>query len=93
MFSIAIGCFISWLCYFNNDLIFCSTDYDSGSIPPSITFQPDDFLICFNVTIINDLIALEPDETIILTLSYFNGSRTDTSTVTIIDDDCELLQY
>lgn len=69
----------------------CSADYDPASIPTSRVFQPADTQLCFDVTIINDLIALEPDETLTLDFSYFDGSSTstDSSIVTIVDDDGE----
>ena len=70
----------------------CSADYDPSGIPSVLMFGPSDTEICFNVTIIDDVLALEPDETIILTLSYFGGTGTDTSTVTIDDDDGEMIR-
>ena len=80
------------LCHLLSISLICSTDYDPSGIPSVLMFGPSDTEICFNVTIIDDLIALEPDETVILTLSYFGGSGTDMSTVTIDDDDGEMIR-
>lgn len=67
-------------------------DYNPNSVVSSVTFQPIDTEFCLNVTIIDDIVALEPEETVILGLSYFTGSGThhDQSTVTIVDDDGEI---
>ena len=54
-------------------------------------FQPMESTKCYNMTVIDDLVAHEHDETVVLDFSYSNysGATTSHSTVTIVDDDGE----
>ena len=72
-------------------LFFIFTDYDSTTIPTSVTIQPTSDHFCFNGDIINDLIALEGDEDFQLMLVNPSPSGViitdDTTKINIVDDD------
>ena len=66
-------------------------DYDSSTIPTSVTIPADEFSSCFEGDIIDDLIALEPDEQ--FALNIVSTDPTDVTVdpaqtvINIIDDD------
>ena len=80
-------------CTFNSVL----ADYTPSGIPRTVTIpgSDPDMRTCFNGPIINDLIALEPNETFNLTITDISPENSrivhgiDNAVITIIDDDGE----
>ena len=76
-------------------LFLWSADYRSSGIPGTVTIPASDPRACFTGPIIDDLIALEPNETFTLTISNIspNNNRIQrgikTTRITIADDDSE----
>lgn len=66
-------------------------DYLTSSIPSVITFQSTESMKCFNVTVVDDLIAHEQDETVVFDLLYpgSSGAPTNHPIITIVDNDGE----
>ena len=71
--------------------LFFLSDYDSSTIPTSVTIQPTSDRFCFNSHIIDDLIGLEGDEDFQLVLINPSPSGViitgDTIRIVIVDDD------
>ena len=71
-------------------------DYDPAGIPATVTIPASDSVACFTGPIIDDLIALEPDESFTLTVTDISPDDNriqrgiETTTITIVDDDSEL---
>ena len=71
-------------------------DYDPAGIPATVTIPASDSMACFTGPIIDDLIALELDESFTLTITDVSPDDNriqhgiETTTITIIDDDSEL---
>ena len=71
-------------------------DYEPDGIPATVTIPASDSRACFTGPIIDDLIALEPDESFTLTITDISPDDNriqrgiETTTITIIDDDSEL---
>ena len=70
--------------------IFFLPDYDSATLPTSVTIQPDSDRFCFNGDIIDDLIGLEGDEDFQLVLVNPSPSNViitgDTTRIVIVDN-------
>ena len=72
-------------------------DYTPSGIPTTVTIPASDpdMRACFNGPIIDDLIALEPNETFSLTITGISPDSSrivrgiNTTVITIIDDDGE----
>ena len=72
-------------------------DYDPANVPSSVTIPADEDMACFTTdTVLDDQIALEEDETLLLSIENVlpddpNINITDGSTiVTLLDDDSKL---
>ena len=71
-------------------------DYDPAVIPATVTILASESMACFTGPIIDDLIALEPDESFTLTITDISPDNNriqrgiETTTITIVDDNSEL---
>ena len=74
-----------------------AVDYTPGGIPSTVIIPISDDRTCFTGPIIDDLIALEPDESFILTIDNISPDNPrilrgiETTRITIVDDDSELI--
>ena len=70
-------------------------DYTPSGIPTTVTIPASDGRACFTGPIIDDLIALEPNETFTLTITNISPDNSriqrgiETTRITITDDDGE----
>ena len=76
---------------------FYQPDYSPSSIPSSITIPAGELKKCFDVTILDDMIALEGNESftinMVVDMPNFGTTGNSESEVTIIDNDGEIVCY